>query len=241
MGRPAEPPQSSPARLATPRLRTAAARPGLPRVVIFCLDCSASMQSRDTRTPLSRFETCVACLQRILREQVRDCDLVGVVVFGSHVQTVVAPTPKGQGAAMLEARIAGLRPQSSGGTCFFDAVANCLQLLSQPGRALSDCLPWLVCLTDGDDLGSRPQNSRGELVTQMLEAGLPPRLSMMTITVGSLKAANVQIIDSWVAQVHMAGGLGKHLSEKDAATIARAFDVVAECLAVEVGGSTECR
>jgi len=210
----------------------------LPKVVVFCLDWSASMQSRDTRTPLSRFETCVACLQRILREQVRDCDLVGVVVFGSHVQTVVPPTLKGQGGAMLEARIAGLRPQSTGGTCFFDAVAQCLQLLSQP--RLTEALPWLVCLTDGDDLGSRPQNARGELVTKMLQAGVPMRLNMVMITVGALKASNVQIIDSWVERVHSAGGLGRHLPERDAATIAKAFEVVAECLAAEVGGAIEC-
>lgn len=198
------------------------------------------MQSRDTRTPLSRFETCVACLQRILREQVRDCDLVGVVVFGSHVQTVVPPTLKGQGRAMLEARIAGLRPQLAGGTCFFDAVTQCLQLLSQPLLTPAEALPWLVCLTDGDDLGSRPQNARGELVTKMLQAGVPAHLNMVMITVGALNATNVQIIDSWVERVHAAGGLGRHLPERDAATIAKAFEVVAECLAVEVGGATEC-
>merc|ERR1712139_572025 len=101
---------------------------GPPKVVIFCLDWSASMMSRDTGTPLSRFETCLSCVQTIMREQVRDCDLVGCVVFGPDVRIVFPPTLKGQAGRMLEARITCLRPQMAGGPRFFDAVAQCLQL-----------------------------------------------------------------------------------------------------------------
>lgn len=221
-------------------LATQAELPSAPKVVIFCLDWSCSMLSRDTRTPLSRFETCVKCVQRILQDQVRDFDHVGVVCFGPKVEVVVPLTQKASGGRALASKIQTLRPQTAGGTAFFDAVAQCLQMLNQPGVLPSEALKWLVCLTDGDDLGSRRENTRGEMVNQMLNAGIPSNLNMVMITVGSLRAGNVQIIDSWVEKVASTGGLGRHVSEKDAAAIAKAFEVVAECLATEVGGATEC-
>lgn len=212
-----------------------------PKVVVFCLDVSASMMSRDTKTPLTRFETCVSRMRRILNEQIRDCDWVGIVVFGPSVQVVVPLTLKGQAGNLFETRLATLRPQIAGGTCFYDAVAQCLQLIGQPGLQIPNAAKrWLLCLTDGDDLGSRPQNAQGQWVSHMLEASPPANFSLVVITVGVLKRINASIIDSWVQKVCARNGVGKHLSEKDAATIARAFDVVAECLAAEVGGATEC-
>lgn len=119
--------------------------------------------------------------------------------------------------------------------------AQCLQLLGQPNLAAPrEARRWLICLTDGDDLGSRAQNARGELVTQMLRNSPPAHLNTVFITVGALQAINMQIIDSWVDRVQKGGGFGRHLPEKDAASIAKAFDVVAEYLATEVGGATEC-
>eukprot|EP00928_Gymnodinium_smaydae_P034972 TRINITY_DN2467_c0_g3_i1.p1 TRINITY_DN2467_c0_g3~~TRINITY_DN2467_c0_g3_i1.p1 ORF type:complete len:1653 (+),score=416.81 TRINITY_DN2467_c0_g3_i1:99-5057(+) len=217
-----------------------ASRPAAPKVVFFCLDWSASMMSQDTGTRLSRFETCVQCVLRILREQVRECDLVGVLGFGPGVQLVVPPTLKGKGGRQLEAAIAALRPQMAGGTCFFDAVAQCLHLLAQSPAIPKGASRWLVTLTDGDDLGSQPQNARGELVSQMLAATAPRHLNLVAVTVGPLKAVNMQVINSWVQRVRSAGGVGRLLSEKDAATIARAFDVVAEYLAGDIGGVVEC-
>jgi len=213
---------------------------GIPKVVVFCLDWSLSMLSQDTGTALSRFATCVACVQRILLDQVQDQDLVGVVGFGASVENVVLPTPKGIGRDKINARISGLQAQTLGGTCFFDAVAQCLQLLSQPGLAPPEAPRWLVCLTDGDDLGSRRENARGEQVNKMLDAGTPANLNMVMITVGRLKECNLQVIDRWVEQVVAAGGFGRHLSERNAAAITGAFEVVAECLSLDVGGATEC-
>merc|ERR1719305_1063867 len=66
------------------------------KVVVFCLDWSASMMSQDTGTKFTRFGICVDRVQKILREQVRDQDLVGVVGFGANFQTVIPPTQKGQ-------------------------------------------------------------------------------------------------------------------------------------------------
>jgi len=212
---------------------------GTPKVVVFCLDWSASMMSKDTGTPMSRFELCLARVQRIMREQVNDYDLVGVVAFGPDVQIVLPPTAKGLSGKVLELRVAGLRPQTTGGTRFFDAVAQCLQLLRQSPPA--EAKRWLVCLTDGDDLGSHPQNARGEVVGRMLSSsGTLRNLNMVLITVGVLKAINDQIVNSWAEHVHAAGGVGRHLPMRDAAAIDKAFDVVAECLAVEVGGAMEC-
>lgn len=198
------------------------------------------MRSQDTGTQLTRFDTCVACIRQIMRDQVRDRDLVGVVGFGNRVEAVVLPTPKGIGGAKLDMRIAALQVQTHGGTCFFDAVLQCLQLLGQPGLATNDSPRWLVCLTDGDDLGSRRDNASGELVTKMLDDGALQCLNMMMITVGKLKEKNMHVIDAWVERVRAAGGLGRHLSEKNASAISSAFSVVAECLATEVGGATEC-
>lgn len=243
MGRPAEPQmQIVPGRPAegTAGRCQAGSMQQPPKVVVFCLDWSASMMSRDTKTPQSRFEICVGRVRRLLKDQVRDSDLVGVVGFGPNVQTVVPLTTKGQGGVGLESRIASLRPQAAGGTCFFDAVATCLQLLGQPNSAAPNAQRWLICLTDGDDLGSRANNARGELVTQMLGNCPPAHLNTVFITVGALQAINMQIIDSWVDRVHKGGGFGRLLAEKDAASISKAFDVVAECLAAEVGGATEC-
>lgn len=214
---------------------------GGPKVVIFCLDWSASMKSNDTRTQYNRFQTCVQCILRILRDQVRDTDLVGVVCFGPTVQTIIPPTPKGVGGRMLQTRIASLQPATAGGTCFYDAVLECLKMLGQPNLVPPEALRWLVCLTDGDDLGSSRPNQRGQLVSHMLGSGnAPAGLNMVMITVGALKSENVQVIQSWVKQVTSQGCQGVHLGDKDATGIAKAFEVVAEFLAAEVGGATEC-
>ena len=57
--------------------------------------------SRDPRRWLAIRILCssppVRCILRILQDQVRDNDLVGVVCFGPTVQTIVTPTPKGLG------------------------------------------------------------------------------------------------------------------------------------------------
>jgi hypothetical protein len=255
MGRPSQPPSQMSLSDTSGRPRTGhAATPGsagtlatpnpnpnVPKVVIFCLDWSLSMLSQDTGTHLSRFGTCVACVRRILHEQVRDKDLVGVVGFGNRVEIVVSPTPKQHGGARLDAQIAALQAQTLGGTCFFDAVAQCLQLLGQPGLAPANAQKWLVCLTDGDDLGSQRENSNGELVTRMLDSeGIVDDLNMVMITVGKLKEKNLRVIDHWVERVGAGGGMARHLSEQNAGAISLAFNVVAEYLAAEVGGATEC-
>lgn len=210
----------------------------MPKVVIFCLDWSASMQSRDTRTPLNRFELCVQCIQRILNDQVHDDDMVGIVCFGPSVQTILPPTLKRNAAALIQSKVASLHPQQAGGTCYYDAVLHCLHQLS--GQAIGDAMRWLVCLTDGDDLGSRRGNLRGEMVTEMLASSASSSLNMVMITVGALKAENLRIIDNWVERVKNAGGKGVNMQEKNASAIAKAFEVVAEYLGGEVGGATEC-
>uniref|UniRef100_A0A7S2MPH4 VWFA domain-containing protein n=1 Tax=Zooxanthella nutricula TaxID=1333877 RepID=A0A7S2MPH4_9DINO len=248
LGRPQEPPVAADAPAAGPQRMVSAGGAALPRgqadappkVVIFCLDWSLSMLSQDTGTNLTRFGTCVACVRRILRDQVRDQDLVGVVGFGAQVETVVPPTVKGTGAAQVDARIAGLKAQMLGGTCFFDAVSTCLQQLGQAGLAPAHAPRWLVCLTDGDDLGSRRENMSGELVTRALETSPPANLNMVMITVGKLKERNVRVVDGWVARVASRGGFAQHLSERNATAITSAFGVVAECLGAEVGGANEC-
>ncbi|CAK0828442.1 unnamed protein product [Prorocentrum cordatum] len=248
MGRPQEPP--------TPRMRApaqgayhlqalvgagvASVLPAAPKVVVFCLDWSASMMSRDTRTPLSRFEMCQQSVQRILDDQVRDCDFVSVVGFGPTVETVIPPTPKGAGAQAIHGRIASLRPSGAGGTCFYDSVVTSLQLLGQPGLAPAEGMRWLVCLTDGDDLGSQRGNQSGEMVNHILNTQPPANLNMVMITVGPLREQNLRIMDSWVDRVSKGGGQGMRISEKDAVNITKAFDVVAECLAADVGGAVEC-
>jgi len=213
---------------------------GPPKVVMFCLDWSLSMMSQDTGTSLSRFATCQACVQRILTEQVMDQDLVGCVVFGASVETVVPLTPKGLGHGRISPCIASLQAQTLGGTCFFDAVLQCIQQLGLPGLAPVGAPRWLVCLTDGDDLGSRRENARGEQVCKMLEVGMPANLNMIMITVGRLKETNLRVIDCWVDQVSAAGGFARHLSERNATAIQQSFEEVAECLASDVGGATEC-
>jgi len=239
LGRPEVPPVSTPSTM--PSSGAAQVLSGGAKVVIFCLDWSASMKSNDTRTSLNRFQTCVQCILRILQDQVRDNDVVGVVCFGPNVQTIVTPTPKGAGGQMLQTRVASLTPSNAGGTCFYDAVLECLRMLSKPSLVPNEAARWLVCLTDGDDLGSSRPNARGQLVSQMLASGsVLAALNMVMITVGTLKAENVQVIQSWVKQVSSQGGKGLHLGDKDATGIAKAFDVVAEFLAAEVGGATEC-
>mmetsp|Transcript_11226 Transcript_11226/g.26403 ORF Transcript_11226/g.26403 Transcript_11226/m.26403 type:complete len:134 (-) Transcript_11226:60-461(-) len=133
-----------------------------------------------------------------------------------------------------------MQPESGGGTRFFDAVATCLEQLHQPGLAPPDSPRWLVCLTDGDDIGSRAGNTNGEVVSRMLLGGVAQKLNMVVITVGALKEKNLKVIGSWVSRVSQMGGLGQLMSEKTAASVRRAFEAVAEVLAVDVGGVTEC-
>jgi len=98
---------------------------------------------------------------------------------------------------------------------------------------------WLVCLTDGDDVGSKRGNMRGEEVTKVLDSGTIQNLNMVVITVGRFKDENVRVIDTWVGKVESSGGMARHVSEKDAAKIEMAFEVVAEFLAADVGGAQE--
>jgi len=130
-----------------------------PRVIVFCLDWSPSMMSNDTGTKFTRFGLCIDRLQQILREQVRDLDFVGVVGFGANCQTVIAPTSKSSNIREIETQIGNLKASTSGGTCFFDAVAHCLEMMKSPKHVPSEAPRWLVCLTDGDDIGSRYRNA----------------------------------------------------------------------------------
>eukprot|EP00401_Gymnodinium_catenatum_P036399 CAMPEP_0117477808 /NCGR_PEP_ID=MMETSP0784-20121206/11017_1 /TAXON_ID=39447 /ORGANISM="" /LENGTH=751 /DNA_ID=CAMNT_0005272129 /DNA_START=45 /DNA_END=2297 /DNA_ORIENTATION=- len=234
LGRPEEP---TVAPLATPTREFA--RPqqigvnGQPKVVVFCLDRSPSMLSNDCGNGLTRFGTCVKCVQQVLRQQVRDHDIVSIVGFGSRVETVVAPIQKATAGPRLEIKLAGLKCDMAGGTCFFDAVAGCLQTLSKPGLASPQAPRWVVCLTDGDDVGSRPENSRGQLVNSALSSRMARNLNMVMITVGRLHERNVKVINSWVDQVSKSGGVGLHVSEKDASAISKAFGVVAQDLAAD--------
>jgi hypothetical protein len=206
------------------------------KTVLFCLDWSASMLSQDTGTRLTRFETCIRSVRAILKAQVLGRDNVGVVGFGTDVKVVLAPTLKSE-AANLDKKIGALSPSTAGGTCFYDAVVESLQLMN---TADPRCPRWLVCLTDGDDLGSKAGNSCGQLVTKMLDTGDVKNLNMVMITVGKLAAKNLQVIDGWVEQVKNTGGFGEHVSAQDASKIEMAFEVVAECLAADVGGAVEC-
>lgn len=209
-----------------------------PKMTVFCLDWSPSMMSQDTgsKSRLNRFETCQKSIQGILRDQVLEHDMVSMIGFGNDVQTVLPPTQKQGQQKMIEQQISRLKASTVGGTCFFDAVLEALKLLS------TSTLPskWLVCLTDGDDVGSRKENALGQLVTQKLDSGAVKNLNMVIITVGSMKAENSRAIDTWVERVCKAGGDGRHVNEKDAAQIEMAFEVVAECLAADLGGAVEC-
>jgi Mg-chelatase subunit ChlD len=212
----------------------------VPRFVVFCLDWSASMKSQDTGVRgANRFDICIQRVLRILKDQVRENDIVSVVGFGAKVETPVPPTRKSSDTKKLETLISGLKPSEAGGTCFFDAVAQCLQMHSSGSSAPRESPCWLLCLTDGDDLGSRQGNKNGELVTKMLDAGIP-KLNMIMITVGKLQDKNMRVISSWTENVSRNGGHGQLLSEKDAVSIGKAFEVVAEMLAADVGGAIEC-
>jgi len=187
-------------------------------------------------------------MQKILENQVNAKDLVGIVGFGPKVETVLEPIQKGRAGGKIAGNINQILPARSGGTAFFDAVAHCLQTLSQSrhwitsGQSnMKDTARWLVCLTDGDDIGSRPGNTSGEVVTQMLRSGSNVNLNIMMITVGKLKEKNVKVIDQWMAMLNDTGGMGKHISPKEASEIGQAFDVVADVLAsYDVGGAIEC-
>jgi Mg-chelatase subunit ChlD len=212
----------------------------IPRFVVFCLDCSASMMSQDTgKRGETRFGACVDRVQRILREQVREHDIVSILGFGAKLDTSVQPTRRGNDLHRLEGLISNLTPHTAGGTCFFDAVAHSLQMMTSGEHAPPESPRWLICLTDGDDIGSRRENENGEIVARMLDSE-NDKLNMIMITVGKLKSKNLRIIDSWSDQVARNGGHGQHLSEKDAVSIGKAFEVVAEALAADVGGAIEC-
>jgi Mg-chelatase subunit ChlD len=212
----------------------------VPRFVVFCIDWSASMMSQDTgKRGETRFGACIDRVQRILQEQVRENDIVSVVGFGASYETSVQPTSRGHDPHRIEKIIGSLKPSTAGGTCFFDAVAHSLRMLKSSEHAPLDSPRWLICLTDGDDIGSRKENENGEVVARMLNEDIN-KLNMIMITVGKLKANNLRIISSWTDQVARSGGHGQHLSEKDAVSIGKAFEVVAEALAADVGGAIEC-
>merc|ERR1712107_150482 len=100
-------------------------------------------------------------------------------------------------------------------------------------------MKWLISLTDGDDVGSQRQNQNGQ-VNHILDTSAPANLNLVQITVGPLKDQNLRIMDAWVDRVNRLGGQGMRISEKDAVNITKAFDVVAEYLAADMGGAVEC-
>lgn len=206
------------------------------------MDLSPSMMSRDTGTkpPVTRFEICLRCMRQIIRDQVLDHDMVAMLGFGNEVKTVVHPTIKAGQHIKIDEQIACLAPSKAGGTAFFDAVLEGLKLMNDPTVALAKGPRWMVCLTDGDDVGSKRDNAQGELVTKMLDSGAVPNLNMVIITVGVMAEKNVKVIKTWVNSLVASGGIGQHVSEKDASQIETAFNVVAEVLAADVGGAVEC-
>jgi len=229
------------------RVQTEAEDKGRPqerpsKVVFFLLDNSVSMKANDVdvRQPtLTRFEACKQCIIRILRENVAATDLVSVVCFGHGVQGVIPATPKGDGR-QLEAAIQTCQIDTMAGTVLFEAVSQCVQTLCfSQGVAPDHFSRWLVCLTDGDDVGSSKDN---QFVTNQLTqcAG---RLNMITITVESkyakLKPQTVQAVNSWAALISKAGCVGKYVPAEDASKIMESFNVVAQVLERETRGSIE--
>jgi len=241
LGRPAEPPTP----VAVPVSRSVSGVPGgngtgqaVPKIVIFALDWSASMMSNDTGNGKSRWTTCLDCVKRIIKDQVSDTDYLGVIGFGPTVETVIPVSKKTTAAKQLQQKLSTLQPKMAGGTAFFDAISDGLGQLTMKGTAPASVPKWLICLTDGDDIGSKRENVNGELVARLLKAGVPPSLNMVMITVGSLKEKNVKIIDSWIEMVGTRGGFAQHMRDTNAAQITESFEEV--LVAADVGGATEC-
>merc|ERR1719410_586899 len=166
--------------------------------------------------------------------------MIALMVFGNSMETVLHPTLKSKCWMVLQNKLTRMKPEMTGGTRFFDSVAQSLQELDQLGLASPDQSRWLVCLTDGDDIGSSFGNRSGERVTEILKSKMPKNLNMVMITVGQLQERNLQVMEGWVSMITRSGGVGQLLAEKSAVDIRKAFDVVAEVLAVDVGGATEC-
>jgi len=246
LGRPAEPPQVAVVPASARGVRgsiagTSGEQAAVAKVVIFALDWSASMMSNDTGNGKSRWTTCLDCVKRIMKDQVKDQDYLGVVGFGPTVETVIPVQKKPAASKVLQTKLPALQPKMAGGTAFYDAISDSLGQLSMKGTAPASVPKWLICLTDGDDIGSKRENMNGELVARLLQAGIPPNLNMVMITVGKLKDKNTKIIDSWIDSVASRGGFAQHMRDTNAAQITESFEAVAEVLvAADVGGATEC-
>merc|ERR1719210_1966367 len=131
--------------------------------------------------------------------------MVALTVFGRTIEMVLRPTVKSKCWRMLQSRLTTMQPEMVGGTRFFDSVAQCLQELDQPGLVSPDQSRWLVCLTDGDDIGSNAGNKSGEQVTEILKTKMPKNLNMVMITVGEMKEKNMQVMEGWVSMITRSG------------------------------------
>jgi Mg-chelatase subunit ChlD len=203
---------------------------GAPRSIIVLLDRSSSMTSTDAGGR-SRFEVSKKCIMDIFNKNVDDRDQIGLYTFEDKVRESFPLTEKGSNRDHLTGLINNL-PKPDGLTRFYDGMFECIKKLQMSHTQQN----FLIALTDGDDNMSTTQPN-GELVTDLIESGIPG-LNLIVITCGKqVKAKTIDVLHSWTLSLQAAGSVGMHIPADSPAQLTDVFAKVGAI--IDMDGESE--
>lgn len=191
-------------------------RGGRPKAMQIVLDASGSMSG-------GYLETCKQSISTIIKDFTADQDLIGFLAF-AHYSKQIFPLKqkKGQESQMLSDVI---KVQTFGGTAFYDAVKEGIELLD---KAPGDVSQWLIALTDGaDGHSSVDKHPPGRKACQMLKER---NINIAVITVGQLPRETIDCVKGYTTACEAGGNSGLHIVAADTQAIADAFQTIASMM-----------
>jgi len=186
------------------------------KAILFVLDASGSMAG-------SRLRICKESIRNILENFISDDDHVGFIAFASHTEVMFDMMTKKDNLRLMLERLQQL--EVFGQTNFYDAMLEAVQKLSKVVSSNS----WIIALTDGEDTGSKVDVDGSQACTMIKEL----RLNVACITVGTLNARFMKIIENYIENSKN----GMHVEASNTQKIADAFKQVAHLID---GGLNEC-
>ena len=198
------------------------------KAMMLVLDLSFSMD--DGTSGNTRLEICKRSIDSILRESIAPNDRCGLVSFANDVRVEFPLQEAGPAdGAASRSRLETVRSlRTRGMTAFYSAVLKGALDLEEQLAAEPTLPKWLVALTDGADNKSN-RNDRLEIPKVLKRI---PGINLALITVGN--DVDIKTCNTFLEAVTDAGGTAMLVKATDAASIAAAFQNVAEAMSAGV-------
>jgi hypothetical protein len=195
-----------------------------PKSVMLLIDYSSSMTAQPTFSSPRCIDTCIDSAVKLFEEHMGDQDYIALTLFSHKIIPKLSWRRKHGNEAAIKATIRSCN-QPIGATAIWDAVKNALD--TRPAKAPGGGAAgpyWIILLTDGADVSSKPANNVHTLNPELQSAYAEGSLGgLVTIGVGnSVDAGLQQLVD---------GIPGDFVQAQNGDDIGDAFECAAEMMA----------